>query len=311
MPRPRPTGWMWLGIAAVGVLVTQPSPGRTQGFPPPAAQENLQRVEDLESACSGGFGPADSDCLTAVQIALGKRPMIEETRLPDGGFRHVSKMGTPEPAKAAWLMEQACAHKLWETCMTYSLILDRGIDGIPQDRARSEALTQAACSDHHSAACESLTQDKIAIVPNSTIPPVPAWITPPTPRPRTAPTLPSTTAQQPALPRMSPTPPPGLDDPLFPGDDMEGDIFTRCRAGSGSDCYRLALFYRDLPSTPDRINHYYEKACDLGHGPACTKLGRAPSVRGNRGAMGLYLLLGIAGIITAGTILIVVMAKRR
>jgi hypothetical protein len=316
MRGPRAIRRMSVGLAALGALA-QPSPGRTQAFPLPPGREDLVRVEDLEDACSGGFSPSDSHCRMAVLIALGKEPLIEETRLPNGGFTHVSKFAPPEPGKAAWLMEEACAHKLWETCMTYALILERGSDGIPLERRRAEALTQAACSDHHSVACESLEQDKIPIRPNSTVPPAPAWITKPTPRPPSGPSFPISTPSSapPVFPVMSPTPPPSLDDPLYPGDDMEGDIFGRCRAGSAPDCYRLALFYRDIPSTPDRINHYYEKACALGYRPACTKIGRTPSspqaLGEGRRAVGLVLLLGIAGVVIAGTILVIIVVARR
>jgi hypothetical protein len=313
MSRHRSPGWTAL-VIAIPVLLSPAPVARGQNFPLPPTQENLVRVEDLEDACSGGFPPSDQHCRTAVLIALGKEPTIEETRLPNGGYTHNSKLAPPEPAKAGWFMEEACAHKLWDTCMMYALILERGSDGIPQDRSHAEALTQAACSDHHSAACESLAQDKIPIWPNSTLPPVPAWVRKPTPRPPSMGVVPNAppTPAVPIMPMFSPTPPPGLDEPLHAGEEMEGEIFERCRGGSGPDCYRLALYYKDMAAAPDRINHYYEKACDFGHRPGCTKVGRAPSSSaGGRSAFGLLLLLGIAGLVVMGTILIIVVVKRR
>ena len=306
----------WPAVAAVGALLGQPSAGRGQGFPGPPGQENLVRVEDLENACSETLPGADDKCRTAVLIAMGKEPMTEEKRLPDGGYTHESKLMPREPAKAGWFMEEACAHRLWQTCMMYALLLERGSDGIPQDRDRATALTQAACSDNHSAACESLKQDNIAIWPDSTLPPAPSWVQKPSPRPPSMGVVPNlaSTPAMPVLPLTSPTPVPGLDDPLYAGDEMEGEVFERCRGGSGSDCYRLALYYKDQSSTPERIDHYYEKACNLGHRPGCSKLGRAPaagsSPAGGSG-MGFLLLVGVAGFVLVGTILIIVVARRR
>jgi TPR repeat protein len=302
---------VFLAVGSVGVLAAGAAVARPQTIPQ-WRQEDLVSVEDLENACSENEAQADERCQIAVQIDLGRRPLIEEKRQPGEGFTQTSKLAAPEPEKAAWLMEQACAHGLWRTCMIYVLLLQRGGDGIAQDGSRADAILQAACAARHSPACDDLDQRQIPREANATLPPAPAWIRQPTPRPpsfRVVPREAPSAGPIPGMPIGGPTPTPTLDDPLDAGDEMEGEVFARCRDGSGSDCARLAMYYKQNGSTPERIAHYYEKACDRGYRPACATLGRS-SAPGAASGAGAWTLAWIAGgaivLLAVGAIVVVV-----
>lgn len=72
----------------------------------------------------------------------------------------------------------------------------------------------------------------------------------------------------------------------------------QCERGDAKDCFDLAWSAEyDKPSNPEKAVSLYQRACDLGHGPACTAMGNAyrtswGGVRGNPRTAASYYARG-------------------
>jgi TPR repeat protein len=309
-----------------GAIPAAAQPG-TPGFP----HGDLQTVSYFEAACSksGLIEGSDEMCSQAISMALGKAPIIEETRLPNGGVTHVSKLLPPDAGKAGWLGEEACDHAHGQSCMLYVMLLARG-DGVPQEVVQAQALTQFACHHGHLRACESLKSDGIAILMHPQRPARVDWAKKPSGEKLSGeiPTdliknmkLPPTTdpvialMQQQAQAR-GPVP---MDRPLNADDEIESEMVGRCLQGSPQDCDSLGRGYASgtgLPRDDARAKYYSEKACQSGAPAACTRAGVAmpPGARdalARRRSGSLLVLAAVVTVILASVCAIAVMAYRR
>jgi hypothetical protein len=105
------------------VSVASPAVARAQpGFP----HGDLVRVSDLDHACSQPIGEAGQQCRQAIVIASGKASVATETRSPDGTVTHQWRPQIPDASKVGWLGEEACENRHWDSCMLYTMLLERG-----------------------------------------------------------------------------------------------------------------------------------------------------------------------------------------
>jgi hypothetical protein len=304
-----------LALSGVGTALAQLPPGF-----PGINQENLVSVSDLEHACSQDYLEGDTDCRLAIGIALGKEPIVE--RKPDvkGGYTLTRKLQEADPPRVGWLGEEACGHRKWESCMLYTMLLEKG-DGIPQDPVRALAWTQIACKGGHFRACEDLKQRGIKPQANPLHLSRPEWVQPPTPGP--PPIRINRPAEGASLPvPASPAPeasPPKPGEPIDPGNPLEEDLLSRCKAGSGGACFRLAAGYEHgegLPEHPQQAMYYYDKACTLGVRPACARVGKTipegvDAALARRRTIGLAVLGAIVfGAFSGGVAILVFVLKR-
>ncbi len=302
-------------VVLAALLGATGAPGRAQGQWQPG---ELYRLSDFENACSQSqsIAGADERCRQAVSAALGKAAIVQEERLPDGGVRRTGKLLEADVPKAGWLMEEACAHGHWETCMLYVMLLERG-DQVPADPVRAEALLQVACAGHHFRACEGLREKRVEPSPNPGLPPRPTWVRQPTPPPREPlPPLPSGFGRtpEPVMPSPPTTTPAPPDRPMDPDDPTETELVEACRRGGVGSCYSLAMGYergQGVPQDAQRSRYYYEKACDGGVQRACDRIGKAmpdAARRANAGrrtrALLLFggMLVAVVGGLSAGAI---------
>jgi hypothetical protein len=274
--------WLAAGLLASVPVLAHAQPG-FPGFP----HGDLQRVADFEASCSasGLSEGSDEKCRQAISMALGKTPIIEETRLPDGTINHVSKLLPPDVGKAGWLGEEACDHAHGQSCMLYVMLLERG-DTVPQDVAQAQALTQFACHHKYLLACYSLEHDGIAILSQAPRPQRVDWAKKPAPA-RLSADIPADT-----LKKLQPPPDPviallqqqgrrrdvPMDQPLDAGDDTEKEMIALCLNGAAGQCDSLGRGYAagiGLPQDAARARFYSEKACQAGAPAACTRVGMA------------------------------------
>lgn len=290
----------------LGVALLVPAP--VAHAQPPGSSQGLLRLGDFDAACSKDTfgGPSDGMCRQGILISLGKQPIVEEVRRPDGGMTRETKTLAADPGKAGWLGEEACAHGRWQSCMLYAMLLERG-DGVPQDRLRAEALTHFACSKGHASACTSLQSRGITPAADIVLPARPSWVSQPrAEQQRKTETQTNADAllrfarewqekQKPQSQELSPEQKLLLDQKQLeerrqqaaaqaaesapPVDPAEADMITKCLAGTREVCHSLAQGYEQgtggLPRDATRSSFYYEKACDLGHALACAHLGKA------------------------------------
>jgi TPR repeat protein len=318
---------VWL---AAGLLVGVPALAHAQPGFPGFPHGDLLRVSDFEAACSdsGLSEGADEKCRQAISMALGKMPIIEETRLPDGKINHVSKMLPPDVGKAGWLGEEACDHAHGPSCMLYVMLLERG-DTVPQDIAQAQALTQFACHHKYLLACQSLEHDGIAILMQAPRPRRVDWAKKPAPEPLSADIpadflkkLQPPPASDPVIAlmqqqgRQRDVP---MDQPLNADDDTEREMIGGCLSGSAGQCDSLGRGYATgtgLPLDASRAKFYSEKACQAGSPAACTRVGMTmPQAKRDaltRRRTGSLLVLGAIVAVILGTVCgIAILAYRR
>jgi hypothetical protein len=318
--------WLAAGLLAGVPALAHAQPG-FPGFP----HGDLQRVSDFEAACSdsGLAEGADEKCRQAISMALGKVPIIEETRLPDGKINHVTKMLPPDVGKAGWLGEESCDHAHGQSCMLYVMLLERG-DTLPKDIAHAQALTQFACHHQYLLACYSLEHDGIAILTHPGRPRRVDWAKKPAPERE-----PPLSADIPAdlLKKLQPPPDPAIalmqqqarqrdvpmNQPLDAGDDNEREMIGLCLSGSAGQCDSLGRGYASgtgLPQDAPRARFYSEKACQAGSPAACTRVGMAmPQAKrealARRRTGGLVGLVGIVAVILGTVCGISILVYRR
>jgi TPR repeat protein len=320
---------VWL---AAGVLAGVPALVQAQPGAPPFPHGDLQRVSDFEAACStsGLIAGSDEKCSQAISMALGKMPIIEETRLPDGKINHVSKLLPPDAGKAGWLGEEACDHAHGQSCMLYVMLLERG-DTVPQDIVQAQALTQFACHHNHVRACESLKSAGIEILMQPLRPRRVDWAKKPAPAPLSA-DIPAemlkklqpppasdpviALMQQQARARLKNVP---MDQPIYPEDEMEASMVRRCLAGASGQCDSLGRAYASgtgLPLDAARAKYYSEKACQGGQPAACARVGLtmpqvARDALSRRRTSSLLVVGAIAALILASICGIAIVLYRR
>jgi hypothetical protein len=319
--------WLAAGLLVGVAALAHAQPG-FPGFP----HGDLQRVSDFEAACSdsGLSEGADEKCRQAISMALGKVPIIEETRLPDGKINHVSKLLPPDVGKAGWLGEESCDHAHGQSCMLYVMLLERG-DTIPRDIGQAQALTQFACHHKYLLACYSLEHEHIAILMQAPRPRRVDWAKKPAPAqaPLSADIPPE------MLKKLQPSPVPDpviallqqqarrrdvpMDQPLNAEDDTEREMIGGCLSGSAGQCDSLGRGYASgtgLPLDASRARFYSEKACQAGSPAACNRVGMAmPQAKrdalARRRTGSLLVLAAIVAVILGSVCGIAIMAYRR
>jgi hypothetical protein len=298
------------------------------GFP----HGDLQRVSDFEAACStsGLIEGSDEECRQAISMALGKTPIIEETRLPDGKINHVSKLLPADVGKAGWLGEEACDHAHGQSCMLYVMLLERG-DTVPQDIAQAQALLQFACRNKYLLACQSLEHDGIAILMQPRRPQRVDWAK--KPAPASAPLsadipddflkkLLPPTAVDPLIALLQKQGRQGdvpMDQPLNAGDETETAMVSDCLNGAAGQCDSLGRGYASgtgLPLDTARAKFYSEKACQGGSPAACERVGMempqaARDALAGRRNGSLFVLGAIVAVILAIVCGLVILVYRR
>jgi hypothetical protein len=324
--------------AAVVFLLGAALPARAQSAPEPGPgmpgfpHGDLQRVRDFEAMCSkGGFTEgSDEQCRQAISMALGKAPIIEETRLPNGGTSHVSKFLPADVGKVGWLGEEACDHAHGQSCMLYVALLAKG-DVVPQDVVQAQALMQFACHNKYLLACENLKNDGITILMSASRPRRVDWAKKPADEPLSA-DVPADLIKNMKLPAPATDPvialmqqqaqkrgPVPMDQPLNTDDETESEMVRACLSGAAQQCDSLGRGYASgigLLRDEARAKYYSEKACQGGQPAACNRVGmtmphaaRAGLARRRSGS--LLVLAAIATVILASVCGIAILAFRR
>ena len=309
-----------------GLSVLAESPAAAQ----PGTGSDLLRIEDFDAACSKDTldDRSDAMCRQAISMALGRAPAVEEVRGPDGRVTRTTKLLPADPAKAGRLGEEACGHGRWQSCMLYTMLLERG-DGVPQDRARAEALTHYACSKGHALACDALQSRGTSLS---------ATAAPPTTSERGEQRQPTADPGAVAMLEKWKQEHEAKQQQLSPEQQLlvfqrqqqqqqqaaaaqaaanapavgaeEADLITRCLAGTRDACYNLARGYeqgRGMARDATRATFYYEKACDIGHPAACAHLQQRASSASPSSFNGM--LVGIP--VLLGLVVVVIVATRR
>jgi TPR repeat protein len=324
--------------AAVVFLLGAALPARAQSAPEPGPgmpgfpHGELQRVRDFEAMCSkGGFTEgSDEQCRQAISMALGKAPIIEETRLPGGGYTHVSKFMPPDVGKVGWLGEESCDHAHGQSCMLYVALLAKG-DTVPQEVVQARALMQFACHNKYLLACRNLENDGITILMSAPRPRRVDWAKKPADEPLSA-DVPADLLENMKLPPPATDPvialmqqqaqkrgPVPMDQPINRDDETESEMVSACLQGAAQQCDSLGRGYASgigLLRDEARAKYYSEKACQGGQPAACGRVGMAMP-QGARDALArrrggsLLVLAAIAAVILASVCGIAIMAFRR
>ena len=318
-----------LGAALPARAQSAPEPGPGMpGFP----HGELQRVRDFEAMCSkGGFTEgSDEQCRQAISMALGKAPIIEERRLPNGGFTHESKFLSADVGKVGWLGEEACDHAHGQSCMLYVALLAKG-DVVPQDVVQAQALMQFACRNKYLLACESLKNDGITILMSAARPRRVDWAKRPADEPLSA-DVPADLIKNMKLPAPATDPvialmqqqaqqrgPVPMDQPIDRDDETESEMVGACLQGAAQQCDSLGRGYASgvgLPRDEARAKYDSEKACQGGQPAACNRVGMAmpqaarDALSRRRGGS-LLVLAAIATVILVSVCGIAILAFRR